>query len=444
MPFNQQEPYSNPENSFHQMEYSFQTPKTTYLSQFRTPTSAICSTPNTIVDGKYVQYTKRPAQYQKFDQQPPQLQLKTPNSVHTPARDFESYDVQNLNPNQSNYVPTLGLGIEMDDQQLQWLDSPPSNFHANMKMSNKIPEENHDVDSMLLFDDFVSPLSYLPNSQQPPEAIFYSDYGNQSDGSISYDVSAQSLPQLNPSNSHQATTSGTFGASPISSIPSAIITPTLPCSGHKSNLITHIEPQSLLSEVNSSSEQFDMLLDFDSSKELSGSEIENDTRYQTTCGNIDQRVEHLTVSTETDSVTLVGLGTALETKPFVKQVTKKPSKKSLAKVSKKSSPKSLETTVFAVNSQPRRVLEKSLSFSECSKNFPLYSNTYSFVFENGGDDDFGLRKTKSQANLRVLHQHYQYDHYRNNIPKEAPKILKNMKSGLIEFQIDLDKKENYS
>jgi hypothetical protein len=355
--------------------------------------------------------------------------------------------VQNPNINSSNYVPTLGLGIELDGKQLQWLEAAPTNFHSNMKMSNRIPEENQDVDSMLFFDELVTPLSYLPNSQQPADAIFYSDYGNQSDGSINYDVSTQSLSQQNLSNSQQANTSGTFGTSPVSSIPSAIITatPTPPFSANTSNLITHIEPHSLLSGINSSSEPFDMILDLDSSKELSGSEIENDNQYQTTRGNSDQGIEPRNVSADTGFSTLQGLGKALETKPPAKQVTKKPSKKSLAKVSKKSSPKSLETTVFAVNSQPRRLLEKSLSFSECSKNFPLYStNTYSFVFENGGDDDFGLRKTKSQANLRVLHQHYQYDHYRNNIPKEAPKILKNMKSGLIEFQIDLDKKENCS
>lgn len=71
-----------------------------------------------------------------------------------------------------------------------------------------------------------------------------------------------------------------------------------------------------------------------------------------------------------------------------------------------------------------------LSFTECSQEFS--STNYSFVYESGKDEasvgDFNLKKSKSSVNLK------------NDSEFGPMKILKNMKSGMMEFQVKLGKR----
>lgn len=114
-------------------------------------------------------------------------------------------------------------------------------------------------------------------------------------------------------------------------------------------------------------------------------------------------------------------------------------KKKTSKVCKRETSKSsLDNSLFSSKAtSPIKPLKKSLSMSKCSIEFPLSTeNHYSFVYETGTDEDFGVAKTKSQAQSRLIHQHYQYDYYKNPINRQPPKILKNIQSGLVEFQLN--------
>ncbi|CAN3354667.1 hypothetical protein DICA3_B04676 [Diutina catenulata] len=95
------------------------------------------------------------------------------------------------------------------------------------------------------------------------------------------------------------------------------------------------------------------------------------------------------------------------------------------KVMKKSLRKS-EQSIFSVASQVPRSSKKtkSLSFSECSIKFPIYtSNTYSFVYEKGGED------SGSSSPVEPQHHHFQ--------STLSTRRLKNMKAGLVEFQLNI-------
>lgn len=86
----------------------------------------------------------------------------------------------------------------------------------------------------------------------------------------------------------------------------------------------------------------------------------------------------------------------------------------------------LEQLIFSVASQVPRLSKKTklLSFSECLIKFPIYtSNTYLFVYEKGGED-LGLL-------LPVEPQHH---HFQSTL---STRRLKNMKAGLVEFQLNI-------
>ncbi|ODV82407.1 uncharacterized protein CANTADRAFT_19961 [Suhomyces tanzawaensis NRRL Y-17324] len=97
----------------------------------------------------------------------------------------------------------------------------------------------------------------------------------------------------------------------------------------------------------------------------------------------------------------------------------------------------------------KRVKPPLISFRECSQRFSISSlNKYSFVYENAGNDDEKvpkLQKSQSSVSIRQLeqshrlHQHYQYDNRGTHANGDSsPRVLRNMKAGMVEFQVNLD------
>lgn len=88
---------------------------------------------------------------------------------------------------------------------------------------------------------------------------------------------------------------------------------------------------------------------------------------------------------------------------------------------------------------PKKLKTSVISFNECSQKFPAFTlnnnnNNISFVYESGQDESAGsagdltLKKSKSSVSLK--------ERARDAAPKQ---VLKNMKSGMTEFQIDMGK-----
>lgn len=86
----------------------------------------------------------------------------------------------------------------------------------------------------------------------------------------------------------------------------------------------------------------------------------------------------------------------------------------------------LEQLIFSVSMQtPRLKKGKLLLFSECLIKFPIFTaNTYSFVYENAGEDG-GV-----QLPVEPPHPHF-------NAKNVGHRSLKLMKAGLIEFQLNV-------
>lgn len=86
----------------------------------------------------------------------------------------------------------------------------------------------------------------------------------------------------------------------------------------------------------------------------------------------------------------------------------------------------LEQLIFSVSMQtPRLKKGKLLLFSECLIKFPIFTaNTYSFVYENAGEDG-GV-----QLPVEPPHPHF-------NTKNVGHRSLKLMKAGLIEFQLNV-------
>lgn len=99
---------------------------------------------------------------------------------------------------------------------------------------------------------------------------------------------------------------------------------------------------------------------------------------------------------------------------------------------------SSSTSTIVLDTPPRKAMPNYLSFNECSKKIFMLASKYSFVYENASSinndssspSSSSLRKTKSSANI--------FSSYQDR--PEEPVPLRNMKAGMIEFQLDLNKR----
>lgn len=423
------------------------TPQSSSPDQFQTPNSMIWSTPNPSFQPnadyqqaqKLYQQQQQQLQFQQqqlqqqlqhiqqqqlhHQRQRPQnlpTQLQTPINLTTPSQEaYQHHRIKMYNP---TYFTPAGLGVTVDNQLFDPIDSLSSDVSSKLQMISRSIKNNQDIskNDILFFNGMEDSLDFSQDILPPPtlQSMRNQPYQLSPNNYVSVPTSNIDLnspttidltsPSLSESDSDSFSKNNSMADNIFSSNPFGGI-----ASSTDTNSIEEILKQDPFLEIhNDLITNEDALVNF----------IENDSSIEYSIKVKKESKQAITSKTYNTSM-------------------KKLKKKSSRVGKKEPSKSSLETSVFTVNSLPIKLLKKSVSFSECSKKFPLFNtNQYSFVYENGTDEDLGVRKTKSQAYSRVTHQHYQYD-YKNQANQDLPKVLKDMKSGLNEFQLNMNSSE---